>query len=261
MLRCLFVCSPDQFPVWQCWWQFLSWNLQEIRPSGPGNHRQTMWIDGWSYAESYRGSAVESVSHWVSEVGVERCCFFRYSMNMPQPDRLDWNWAIWTYIRWYASDILGNIGNILSISMMEPLCLHRFVGLWGQLPEIRFSDLRRGMTYAVMEWCKTQHDANVAAMVFSHFKSSLVCLIDFFIPQSLPLGKFAAGSSSQWRIPLKWIERQGLSLWSSVITDHWQILPTHQASWCQFLWTTDSSSYQIGCWSCTGSSWRLWSDD
>lgn len=95
---------------------------------------------------------------------------------------------IYSYIRWYANDILGNIGNILSISMMEPLCLHRFVGLWGQLPEIRFSDLRRGMTYAVMEWCKTQHDANVAAMVFSHFKSSLVCLIDFFIPQSLPLG-------------------------------------------------------------------------
>lgn len=106
----------------------------------------------------------------------------------------------------------------------------RFGGLWGQLPEIRFSDLRRGMTYAVMEWCKAQRDANVAAMVFSHFKSFLVCLIDFFIPQCLPFGKFAAGSSSQWRIPLKWIERQGLSLWSSVIADHRQILPSPRAS-------------------------------
>lgn len=129
---------------------------------------------------------------------------------------LNLNWST-RILDGMLNDILGNIGNIWSISMMEPLCLHRFVGLWGQLPEIRFSDLRRGMTYAVMEWCKTQHDANVAAMFFSHFKSSLVCLIDFFIPESLPLGKFAAGSSSQWRIPLKWIERQGLSLWSSVI--------------------------------------------
>ncbi len=171
-------------------------------------------------AEAMRSRTEDRLlSQWIiewGEVGVERCCFFRYSMNMPQQDRLDWNWAVWTWIDlyWYANDIWFGlsplpvrvttriitflVGNpyepsfplLLGGGTTQYMIIYDLYHMyrWWNHCALLVAWFRRSLgttsrdpfqrspsRNGILLWWS---DANVAVMVFSHFKSSfLVCLI------------------------------------------------------------------------------------